>query len=132
MALKHLFCNTISVVACGKMRQIMYLFTTNHFTLHYQLHHHPKLTPKLLPPFARLITPLSLRRGVGERLYFPHSIPPTKRKGRAFSCPTFCYIYERMVYSCGNITTVILLPDAKKALTNAETLSGVCASTSFL
>ena len=35
-ALKHIYCNTISVVTCGKKWQIMYLFTANHFTLIYQ------------------------------------------------------------------------------------------------
>ena len=46
MALKHIFCNTISIVSCGKMRQIMYLFTTNRFTFNSQQYHHPKVTPK--------------------------------------------------------------------------------------
>ena len=47
------------------------LFALHYFTLHYQRHHHSKLTAKLLPPFARLITPLSLRRGAGGEALFP-------------------------------------------------------------
>ena len=36
-----------------------------HFAFNYQRHHHPQLTPKQPPPFQRVITPLSLRRGAG-------------------------------------------------------------------
>ena len=38
-ALKHVFCNTIPIVSCGKIRQIMHLFITTHFILYYQLYH---------------------------------------------------------------------------------------------
>jgi len=65
IALIHVFRNTISVVSCGKKRQIMHLFTPTHFTLYYQQHHLPQLTLKQLPPFPWLTTPLSLRRGAG-------------------------------------------------------------------
>ena len=37
----------------------------HHLTFTYQQRRHPKLTPKQLPPFPRLTTPLSLRRGAG-------------------------------------------------------------------
>ena len=38
-ALKHVFCNIIPIVSCGKIRQIMHLFITTHFILYYQLCH---------------------------------------------------------------------------------------------
>ena len=90
-ALKHIFRNTIPIVSCGKIQQIMHLFTANHFTFNYQRHHHPKLTPKWPPPFAWLTTPLPLRgtigrcswslrneesKGLGEGLCFPYTITP--------------------------------------------------------
>ncbi len=34
-ALKHVFCNTIPTISYGKIRQIMHLFITSHFTLYY-------------------------------------------------------------------------------------------------
>ena len=69
-ALKHIFRNTIPIVSCGKIQQIIHLFAANHFIFNYQRHHHPQLTPKQLPPFLGLTTPLSLRRGAGgEALY---------------------------------------------------------------
>ena len=49
------------------------MFALHHFTFNYQQHHHNLLTPKQLPPFPRLTTPLSLRRGAGgEALYALH------------------------------------------------------------
>ena len=55
----------IRVISLSKIRHITRWFTSNHFTLHNQRHHHPQLTLKQLPPFARVTTPLSLRRGAG-------------------------------------------------------------------
>ena len=70
IALIHVFRNTISVVSCGKKRQIMHLFTPTHFTLYYQQHHLPQLTLKQLPPFPWLTTPLPLWGGVGGEASF--------------------------------------------------------------
>ena len=75
------FCAVFCLISSGKMPQIMRPFAANHFTLHYQWHQHNLLTSKQLPPFARLTTPLSLRRGAGgEALsalhYFPFNYPP--------------------------------------------------------
>ena len=36
-ALKHVFCNTIFIVSCSKIWQIMHQSITTHFTLYYQL-----------------------------------------------------------------------------------------------
>ena len=75
----------------SEMRQITRWFAVFYFTFHYQQHHHSLLTSKQLPPFPRLITPLSLRRtigrcswslrneeskGLGVRLYLPYTIVP--------------------------------------------------------
>ena len=91
MVLKHVFRNTNSVVSCGKKRQIMHLFTPNHFTLYYQQHHHLQLTLKQLAPFPWLTTPLPLRgtigycswslrneecKGLGVRLCMHYTISP--------------------------------------------------------
>ena len=70
-ALIHVFRNTISVVLCGKKRQIMHLFTPTHFTLYYQQHNLSLLTLIQLPPFLRLTTPLPLRGGAGGEALFP-------------------------------------------------------------
>ena len=55
----------ISFVSCGRIQQIMHLFTTAHFTLYYQPYHQLQLTLKQSPPFSRLTTPLPLRGGAG-------------------------------------------------------------------
>ena len=41
MALKYIFRNTIPIVSCGKIQQIMHLFAATRFTLYYQHHCHP-------------------------------------------------------------------------------------------
>jgi len=86
-ALKHIFRNTIPIVSCGKIQQIMHLFTANHFTFNYQRHHHPQLTSKQLPPYAWLTTPLPLRGGVGGEASF------------AFHYYTFNY-QQRRLHNC--------------------------------
>ena len=40
-ALKHIFRNTIPIVSCDKIQQIMHLFAATRFTLYYQHHCHP-------------------------------------------------------------------------------------------
>ena len=40
-ALKHAFCNTISVVSCDKTRQIIVQRVANHYSFNYQQRHHP-------------------------------------------------------------------------------------------
>ena len=60
----------ICVISSCKTRHITRWFVLNHFTLHYQQHCYPQLPFKEPPPFVRLTTPLSLRRGAGgEALY---------------------------------------------------------------
>ena len=61
---------------------------SNHFTFNYQQHHHPKLTPKQPPPFPRLTTPLSLRRGAGgEALPAYHHLTFTYQQRRHSKLP---------------------------------------------
>ena len=43
----------------------------NRFTFHYQLHQCFQLPLKQPPPFQRVTTPLSLRRGAGGEALFP-------------------------------------------------------------
>ena len=81
-ALKHIFRNTIPIVSCGKIQQIMHLFTTTRFTLYYQLHHHFLLTFKQLPPFPRLTTPLPLRGGAGGEALSPFHYFPFNYQSR--------------------------------------------------
>ena len=86
-ALKHIFCNTISIVSCGKIQQIMHLFTANYFTFNYQRHHHPQLTSKQLPPFAWLTTPLPLWGGAGgEALFSLHHFTLNYQQRHPHNC----------------------------------------------